>query len=234
MPDVKQLVIEVVGEGITELGPTAPGNPQVQQPDKGVLPILLHRLCGEPNTLKVKCRKLAFLQGKKRVEEKVAFAKRQAPLNGSHGFVCVLDTDGAHPEKLDALTESCARQSPTFPCVLGVAHTSIEAWLMGDPSAIRKGLRLNKLACDPPADPENLPAAYKRDGNDPKLALAKCCWNKPDVVSSDQMWEIAKFLKFDRVRAACPVSFAPFEAAVVEVLRPMFIENATGDCDSAV
>src|SRR5438309_8522462 len=47
MPEPKPIVIEVVGEGKTDIGPTAP-EPKAEPPTVGVVPVILFKLCGEP------------------------------------------------------------------------------------------------------------------------------------------------------------------------------------------
>lgn len=81
------VVIEVFGEGKTDIGTNAP----IEQPKEGVVPILLHRLCGEPERMRVKRKAMMFLQGKG-LWQKVRFAKRQAYYNRSMGAVFVIDS----------------------------------------------------------------------------------------------------------------------------------------------
>ena len=52
-------VIEIVGEGRADHGPTA-RNATVESPDRGVIPVLVHRLCASPSTMRVKRRPIAF------------------------------------------------------------------------------------------------------------------------------------------------------------------------------
>ena len=71
------IVLEVFGEGKTDIG----GESQKPRlPDQGVLPIVVHRLCGKPVAMQVKTKRYAHLQGKG-LWQKVAFAKRQARYN---------------------------------------------------------------------------------------------------------------------------------------------------------
>ena len=57
------IVIEVFGEGKTDLGSDLGPQP----PDKGVLPILVHRLCGRPEQMLAKRRAYAFLQVRQQI-----------------------------------------------------------------------------------------------------------------------------------------------------------------------
>ena len=83
------IVIEIVGEGKVDRGRGGEGP---QPPTTGVLPILVHRLCDRPGSMRVRLRPLPFLQGKG-LWQKVRFAKRQASNSGSAGLVFVLDTE---------------------------------------------------------------------------------------------------------------------------------------------
>ena len=153
------VIIEVIGEGIADIG----SGEKSDLPDSGVVPILVHKLCGKPARMRVKRRPFAFLVGKK-LPQKVQFAKRQASLNKSQGAVFVVDSEGA-PKELKAkrgdLEEGRGRELPDFPMAIGVAHPCIESWLLAAPDAIRRGL---ELAATPrvPEEPEKLPARRAR------------------------------------------------------------------------
>ena len=56
-PDDK-VVIEVFGEGKTDVG----HDPQLRRPQKGVVPTLLHKLCGKPQRMRVKCYTRMYLE----------------------------------------------------------------------------------------------------------------------------------------------------------------------------
>ena len=65
-------VIDIVGEGKVDRGR---GDDQPEPPTTGVVPILVHRLCDQPATMRVRRRPPLFLQGKG-LWQKVRFAKR--------------------------------------------------------------------------------------------------------------------------------------------------------------
>jgi hypothetical protein len=105
-------VIDIVGEGRTDRGR---GADQPEVPTNGVLPVLVHRLCNRPVSMRVRRRPLPFLQGKG-LWQKVRFAKRQAFNSGSAGLVFVLDTEGNHPGQLDQLRRGVVlADGPTRP-----------------------------------------------------------------------------------------------------------------------
>src|SRR5271157_87210 len=93
MPDAHR-VLEICGEGRTDIGnivspPESRTEPQ--PPTQGVVPVLLHKLCGEPATMRVVRRAVPHLQGK-RLWQKVKFAKQTALYNRSAGAVFVMDS----------------------------------------------------------------------------------------------------------------------------------------------
>lgn len=67
------IVIEIVGEGETDV----PQEATPQPPERGVVPILVHKLCDRPKEMRVRCRRWAFLT-KGPLARKVQFARRQA------------------------------------------------------------------------------------------------------------------------------------------------------------
>jgi hypothetical protein len=67
------VVVEVIGEGIADIG----SGEKSDLPHSGIVPILLYKLCGKPSRMRVKRRRIAFLSGKG-LPKKVQFAKRQA------------------------------------------------------------------------------------------------------------------------------------------------------------
>ena len=68
------IVLEIIGEGRTELGVDA----DLTTPKSGVVTILVRKLCGNPTQMRVKPKRFDELQGKRTLAQKVQFAKRQA------------------------------------------------------------------------------------------------------------------------------------------------------------
>src|ERR1035437_9468269 len=77
------VVIEVTGEGRTDIGDVKSGD-KPKLPTAGVVPVLLHNLCEQPGEMRVICRPFAFLPGHT-LESKVHFAKQRAKSNGHSG-----------------------------------------------------------------------------------------------------------------------------------------------------
>ena len=134
------VVVEVMGEGVADIG----SEQKSDLPDSGIVPILLHKLCGKPSRMRIKHKPVAFLSGKG-LAKKVQFAKRQAFYNRSHAAVFVVDSEGGHKElqaKLADLENGRDRELPDFRMAVGVAQPCIESWLLAAPEAIRRGLQL--------------------------------------------------------------------------------------------
>ena len=166
LPDI---VIEIFGEGSTEIGKTT-HVPSIA--DSGVVPILARRLCGDSSRLRVRQKAYMFLEGKNRWQ-KVRGAKRNARINGSAGCIFVLDSEGDQASIRAELQTGRDSESPDYPMAIGVAHPCIEAWLLADASAIRRGLSLEQKPIVP-ENPELLPAPHVDRKNNPKIALAGC------------------------------------------------------------
>jgi len=222
MDDSDVFIIEVVGEGKTDIGPATP-NPVIELPTTGVVPILLHKLCGLPATMRVKRRKESFLQGKT-LEQKVKFSKRQANYNGAAGFVCVFDTEGDHPAKLQEICRGRDAEHHNFPAAVGVAHPCIEAWLLSDGKAIARGTLQTTLPVAPPARPEDLPAPCRDKITNPKLVLGRCAGESRPLAMADTSAIAAHIQDLDLLRARCPMSFASFADEVEARIRPIFAD----------
>lgn len=221
-----RIVIEIVGEGKTDTGALV-GSNSPQPPDDGVLPILIHRLCGEPSSMHVIRRRPHQLQ-RGDWKKKLQSAKEQASYNGSHAVAFVVDTEGISPSKImKSLEVSSKERFYDFPAAVGVAHPCIEAWLLADPAAIASGIKLASLPVVPPSEPEKLPAPCDedkkpmRDRNDPKATLGRCTGIE-GIVGTKHTTAIARHSDVSRLEAACPKSFKPFADEVRARLLPLF------------
>jgi hypothetical protein len=210
------VVLEICGEGKTDV------SRQDSDPvpaTEGVVPVLVRRLCDEPPTLRVKRVPYMFLQGKKNRWQKVWFFKRNARINGAHGCVFALDSEGDLPGVQAELVQGRDHGYSEFPMAIGVAHTCIEAWLLADDSAIRRGFGLGQRPFVPP-QPESLPAPQQDRKQNPKTALAACHPNvrHPNLAEKSAM---AEHLDFAVAEDRCP-SFAAFATEVRAQLRDRF------------
>ncbi len=217
----QHLVIEVFGEGTTDIG----RNGQAQRPTSGVVPILLHRLCGKPETMLVRRHGIPFLQHKasgRGWKNKAEAARKIARRNGSHAAVFVVDSEGDLKARSEALTQGRDAGPSRPPMAVGVAHPCIESWLLADAAAIRRALGLPSTP-NVPAEPEKLPAPCDDSRNNPKTTLRNLVGERRKELPMEQKDRIAKAMNdMDLVRARCPLGFAPFTDEVEKHIRPLF------------
>ena len=210
--DNNLVVLEVFGEGKTDIGQETE---TTRLPDQGVVPILVHRLCGKPAAMRVKAKRYAFLQGKG-LWQKVRFAKRQARYNrGTRGAAFVLDTEG-DDKVISQLAKGRDEELPDFPMAVGAPRPCVEAWLLVDSSALRQALGLSRSP-NLPEDPESLPAPRVNRRRNPKTVLAE-----HGADSRVQKDSIAQKVDLNSARERCLLSFEPFAAEVETHLRPLF------------
>ena len=215
------VVIEVFGEGKTDVEDEATDSAP-EQPTQGVLPILVHALCGKPATMRVKRYGRRFMMRSGTLKQKARFAKRQARYNGSAGAVFVVDSDGDLKGRTRELVEGRRMETGDFPMAIGVAHPCVEAWLLADDGAIRRALNLSTdPAC--PEQPETLPATGRDRRRNAKTELARIAGAKRGDLAAAQKCRIAAAMNdIPLVRNRCPQSFAPFADEVECHIRPLF------------
>lgn len=216
--DEAPVSIYFFGEGKTDLGEDRDSGP----PSTGVVPILVSTICGKPGRMRAKRRRYPFLQGKG-LWKKVRFAKQQA-FGRSAGAVFVVDSQGnlkTCTDKLASLEKGRDAWAPDFPMAVGVSQPSIEAWLLADPSAIRRALRLTQ-PLDPPEAPESLPAPCQDNRHNPKTVLASVCHSDQKDLAATEKWAIAAAMTdMPLARTRCPKSFAPFADEVRQRIGPL-------------
>jgi len=214
----QSVLVEVVGEGKTDVGRSA----RAERPVSGVVPILLHTLCGKPQRLLVKRRSTLFLQGKG-LWQKVRFAKRQAKYNqATAAVVFVVDSEGNLKASQEALVKGRDYEFPEFPMAIGIAHPCIETWLLADSSAIQRGLGLAVLP-QAPQEPESLPAPRRDRRRNPKTILVQLAGRSRRELSAEEKDRIATAIAdTTSLCIRCPLGFAPFAAEIDKWIRPLF------------
>ncbi|MFN0053985.1 MAG: hypothetical protein ACKV0T_17540 [Planctomycetales bacterium] len=214
MTDADQVTLEIIGEGVTDVGPR---NASADRMSEGVVVILVHRLCGSPGQMRVKRNHFPYLHGKK-LWQKVKFAKRQAFYNkGVQGAVFVMDSEGI-PAVLGELVRGRDNEFPDFPMAVGIAHPCIEAWLLCDPEAIRRAGKLKERPLLP-EHPEQIPAPQHHRGLNPKTELARIS----GAESASEKSAIAHQIRdLAALRAGCPLGFGVFSVEVERFLMPLF------------
>ncbi len=214
----KPVVIEVFGEGKTDVG----DNPTPGPPDQGVVPILLHTLCGRPANMLVKRYGRRFMDQPGGLKRKVNFAVLQARYSRSDGAAFVVDSEGELRKTVAALARGREMTPGDFPLAIGVAHPCIEAWLLANAGAICRGLGLPQPP-QVPDQPEDLPAPQADRRNNPKTVLARAAGSRRGDLQADEKDRIAAAMTdLDLARRRCPQGFAPFAGEVQEYLRPLF------------
>lgn len=211
-----KLLVEICGEGKTDIGKATDEGP----PTEGVVPILVHTLCGNPNRMLVRSKPLIQLQGRT-LEQKVRFFKRQASYNKSAAAVFVIDSDSRlrdHRKVLGRMKKARDACFPDLPMAVGAAQPCIESWLLADADAIQRAMGLWK-APDVPDEPEDLPAQCRDRRKNPKAVLH----NIAGSAKAKDKHAVARAMNdLDLVRERCPASFSPFANEVQQRIRPLF------------
>ena len=220
--DDDTVLIEVYGEGPTDIGNVRKRKPRL--PDRGVVPILLHKLCGKPRRMMIKPDTTPQLQEKK-LSKKVDFVKTQAYYNGASAVVYVIDSEGGDNErnkKQAALAEGRNNQFPDFPMAIGVAQPCIESWLLTDATAIQRAFDLPRSP-KVPDDPEKLPAPQIDRNNNPKTVLREVACENRKELSVRQKEAVAREINdLPLLRQKCPAGFGPFADEVENRIGPLF------------
>lgn len=217
------VVIEIYGEGKTDVGEATT---KPKPPDEGVIPILVSAICGRPAGMLVKRYGSVFMNGQKgSLSQKVRFAKQQACSNRSAAAVFVVDSEGRRAQlkqKTRDLHRSRDHRLPDFPMAIGVAHPCIEAWLLSDATAIRRGLELAETP-EVPDEPEKLPAPCQDRQHNPKTVLVAAAGSNKKELSAKEKDEVARSMNDMSIPCRrCPEGFAPFADEVQQHIAPLF------------
>jgi Domain of unknown function (DUF4276) len=213
-------VIELVCDGKTEGGPA---DDLPKPPITGVLTLLLHRLCDEPDDMLVRRRKPLFLRKRTPLWRRVEQTKIRAADHGEAGLVYVVDTEGDKPQKkLDDLNKGRSAKRLDFPMAIGVCHPCVEAWLLADAVAIQLAFKLPTFP-PLPSTPEDLPGAPKKSpGAFYKKTLATAAGqNRDDLSAQEKSDIIQEVVDLAVIEAAC-AQFQTFAREVRKHIRPVF------------
>lgn len=209
----KKVVIEIYGEGATELG-------MKESRFYGIIETLICKISGNPLNIAFQPGKIPAMQGGG-LYKKIIHAKRRISYGMVSGIVFVVDTEGEHPKKLQEIKKGRDPCPNDFPMAVGVAHPCIEAWLLADAKAIHKGLELAECP-NVPDQPEELPAPCQDRERNPKTELGKCTNSKRCLSAKDMSSIASKIKNLNIVRERCPKSFAPFADEVESRIKPLF------------
>lgn len=214
------MLVFLIGEGPNDIGGLS-RPPGYQTDDHGYLQPIVRSLRG--GSLAFQGRKLATLpreqlKGSKDVLiRRAAAAVAIAETLGASLLVFATDLDGgsllrdrrrakqAHDGKRAVLREGC--EVAEVPCVIAVPCRTIEAWALGDASALQSlfGGDPERELDRPPEDLWGNP----RDptSNHPKQVLRRVVGR---VATSHDLSTIAETSDPATLRESCPVSFVPF------------------------
>ena len=192
------IVIEIICEGPT---------------DFQVLRAVLIHHCQVPPDVTFLYKRFGTLPGK-RLWDKVETARFQAGVSKYAVCVFVLDTEGKPSLMNDLIRGRNARAG--LPMPLGEAHPCIEAWLLVDATAIKRGLNLMKRPTTP-VQPETIATA-----NEAKMHLASYSTQKVKELSVAEKAEIAIHIHWPTVAQTCQ-AFAAFDAELTTHIRALFL-----------
>jgi len=219
LPDTSVLL---VGEGSHELGPYrdefAPSDhlPPLAQ--------LVRRLLRDPAKPRFFCRlgkdvpnvhrgKMASRDGKK-VYSAIRYARRR----GWGAAVVVVDRDGPrNAGRLAGLHEGAREASASFPCAVGLAIETFDAWMIVDRNAIKKAGGDQTKAHD---NPESL-TGKKGTGKHPKDVADAIFGTTRGSGLGPKYATVAEHLDLALLETACPKGFRPFADEVRERIEPV-------------
>lgn len=219
-PNPNPVIIEIIADGIVDGGPE---DETERLPDAGVVTILVFKLCGSPEIMRIRRRKKLFLKKGTKLWRRVELSKVRAADHGDAGLVYVVDSEGANPEKrLEELVKGRDSKRLAFPMAVGVSHPCIEAWVLADANAIQQARGLADLP-PLPESIEELPDAPKKfPGDHYKRFLALLVGIETSDLSADEKWDIIKAVKnTETIGMRCP-SFARFADEVRNRIQPLF------------
>lgn len=224
-----KVVIDIYGEGKTDVG-TEQTQLLPGVPDQGVIPILVHRLCGEPAAMRVRRFGRPFQMKKGGLQEKSRLARMQSRDRKADGLVLVVDADGGDVEraaKRDKLAAGGDQVPDGPPMAVGVAQPCIEAWLLAavwsrssDSCRVVPESSLTAALRQFPS-PEDLPTDSQSDYH-PKRCLAVSQKQAVQDLGVEKKWQIAREVNLEIIKRICPKSFGPFAAEVGEKIEPLF------------
>lgn len=226
----RRRTVFLVGEGKGDIGGLAL-DPAFRDETPGYVQAVVERLAGVP--LRFKGQKLTALPRErlKRPRDihvhRARMAARLAEYEEADALVIVTDVDSepgrsgqrAAEKRMDRLRRSLHQgveaAATDVPAVVGTPLRTIEAWALGDPAAVQVVARRHRPVVLP-KPPEQLWGDRRdRRSNHPKWVLHRQFSNPPDHVDYAEIGSKADLASVER---NCPMSFAPFAAAIREVL----------------
>ncbi len=175
------VVVEFFGEGKADIG----DEDQPLRPIHGILPILVHAICGKPGRMLARGTRMLHLH-ERSLSRKVRFAKRLARQRKSAAAVFVVDSEGGPRDwktKKAELEQGRDAEAAVFPMAVGVAQPCIEAWLLTDANRYSSGFRLGQETRGP-AGAREVPRAVSEHAGEPQGSPLPGGWIAQEALSS--------------------------------------------------
>jgi len=230
--EVKGKTVLVLGGGPHEIGPRDNWNVSLSSPSLPALPLLVHRVIGDPGEAGYVCRRFgpeARVHGQgmrqairdyasRRDAMNVLGAVLKAGMDGQAGVVVLIDRDRRRDDDtirpLQAGRDAAAQFSD-IPCAVGQAVEAFDAWMIADGKAVAEAG--GNASRSHPA-PENL-NGEEGTGNHPKERAAEIFGGSEGLGA--KCAQIASTVNIEFLKKSCPVGFAPFAAEVKERIAPV-------------
>ena len=162
--------------------------------------VLIRRIAKKDNV----CFHKFIGRGGGKIKKKCCAWANELHRKGCKTLVLIHDSDDNEPNGLQQKLKGALGQSPIEKHLICIPIQELEAWLLSDPDAIKKGLNLQKKPVVP-GQPEQI--------NSPKEYLGKLIYfasNKEKIyLNTKHNIKIAEVLSIDRAKRFCP-SFRPF------------------------
>jgi hypothetical protein len=209
-----------VGEGNHDIGPAGERWAE-PRPATGVVPVLAREVSSaiDAGSIALAWREISRFspQARKGFEAKVAAAMLLATQRfDCAGTVCVTDRDGDE-DRLPAMQRGKQRGlsalAVAHPVAVGVAVESIEAWILGAPTAIAEelGIPVERVrSAMPKRQVEALRESSDRQDWRPKAAIERIAALAGNDGGTGFRAAVAARTSPAEVEGACPVGFAPF------------------------
>lgn len=215
-----------VGEGPHDIG--SPDFPQPPRKATGVLFILARKICPAIDTgsLAYFWQELEILNREKKGSidaARVAKAIVLAAHHGCAGTVFVLDEDKHPLKELEKGVERGLAVVGLHPTAVGVAVKTIEAWMLGTPSALAAVLRKTVAEVTQEYKPHAVEEMHPNSGKPEKRSkdlLAKIAKSGHRNDDTPFREEIAENADIDELKRHCKEGFKPFAERLLDEFGP--------------
>jgi hypothetical protein len=233
---VSERRVLVLADGPHELGSPRDWGRSLDQAALPALPVLVHRMAGEPSGVRYVCGKFgdeARIHGRSLPQTVADYASSKCRKNATgavvkaweDGFaavVVVIDRDRKSPT-CTILPIKAGRDAAVqiigLPCAVGCAIEAFDAWMIADGKAI--GAAGGDASISHP-EPEKL-KEKEGTGQHPKYRAMRIFGGGQGLGA--KYAQVASAVDIDLLKTACPDGFAPFAKEVEERLLPVVGSN---------